>query len=165
MDDGRDGARHGIRRPSGADGRCREGRGARPPVWLGAYVILLVTDYALPAMSLLIVLASSDCGEPDLIIGCYFSSGPSCRGWRSVDAAEGQLVRLPLLPPHPRGNRTSRLGTKMRWLVAASVISVVFHQCIGRETQHTWLTRPSRCTIACVASTCSVPWIRPIVVE
>ena len=29
---------------------------AHPLAWLGAYVILLVTDYALPAMSLLIVL-------------------------------------------------------------------------------------------------------------
>ena len=101
-----------------------------------------------------------------MTIDCSFSSGPSCRGGAQLDAAEGRwwLSTAALILA---AIGLSRLGTTMRWLVAGVCLSQwCFINASDGETQHTWLTRPLPLhDWRLRRSTCSVPWIRPIVVE
>ena len=119
---------------------------AHPLAWLGAYVILLVTDYALPAMSLLIVLGLLR------LRGARFDHRLLLLLWTIVPwlalswmQRKASWYGFPLLPPLLilAAIGLSRLGTKMRWLVAGVCLSQwCFISASDGETQHTWLTRP-----------------------
>ena len=119
---------------------------AHPAVWTGAYAILLVTDYALPCLSLLIVLGLTR------LPGTHYSHRLHLILWAVVPwlalswmQRKASWYGFPLLPPILvlASIGLSRLGTKARWIVVGVCLSQWwFTQSATGDTRHTWLTRP-----------------------
>ena len=119
---------------------------SHPVTWLGAYAVLVVTDYALPSMSLLIVVGLTR------LRGARYSHRLHLILWAVVPwlalswmQRKASWYGLPLLPPLLilSAIGLTQLGTKTRWLVVGVCTSQWwFINTATGDTTHSWLTRP-----------------------